>query len=155
METIIQKTDNLTITLTDETHSTEQSYIDQQIMAFNNQVSPHHKAVRVNKPKPLNVFIHNSQGVLIGGLVASTYWGWLSIDDFWLSEALRKQGYGTGMLQAVEEEAQDRGCKRVVLKTFSFQAKDFYEKYGYRVIGQLDDYPPGETFYWMRKDFGH
>jgi hypothetical protein len=24
---------------------------------------------------------------------------------------------------------------------------------GYRVVGQLDDYPPGQIFYWMRKDF--
>ena len=39
-----------------------------------------------------------------------------------------------------------------MLSTFSFQARDFYQRHGYRVVGQLDDYPPGETFYWMRKE---
>ena len=32
------------------------------------------------------------------------------------------------------------------------EARGFYEKCGYRVIGQLDEYPPGGSFYWMRKD---
>ena len=47
-----------------------------------------------------------------------------------------------------------RGCTRVFLQTYSFQAKDFYQKLGYQVVGQLDDYPPGQSFYWMRKELG-
>jgi hypothetical protein len=38
------------------------------------------------------------------------------------------------------------------LRTFSFQARRFYEKEGYRVVGELADYLPGETLYWVRKD---
>lgn len=33
------------------------------------------------------------------------------------------------------------------------RACGFYEKSGYRVIGQLTDYPPGATYFWLRKDF--
>ena len=39
-----------------------------------------------------------------------------------------------------------------MVKTFSFQARDFYEKNGYRVTDRLDDYSPGESFYWMVKE---
>jgi hypothetical protein len=27
-----------------------------------------------------------------------------------------------------------------------------YEKFGYRVVGEMTDLPPGGAFYWMRKD---
>ena len=42
---------------------------------------------------------------------------------------------------------------RSVLTTFSFQARGFYEKYGYCVAGAMEDYPPGATYFWMRKEF--
>lgn len=38
------------------------------------------------------------------------------------------------------------------LRTFGFQARGFYEKQGYRVVGALEDYPPGNAMFWMRKD---
>ncbi len=37
--------------------------------------------------------------------------------------------------------------------TYSFQARGFYEKLGYRLAGQIDDYPPGRSYYWLRKGF--
>jgi hypothetical protein len=46
-----------------------------------------------------------------------------------------------------------RGCTRAHTSTYAFQALAFYQRHGYQVIGQLDDYPDGYTFYWLRKDF--
>ena len=57
------------------------------------------------------------------------------------------------MLAAAEAEARLRGCLRARLSTFDFQARGFYEKQGYCVVGTLADYPPGSAMYWMRKDF--
>ena len=37
------------------------------------------------------------------------------------------------------------------MDTFSFQARPFYEKLGYRVFGQLPDYPRGQTRYFLAK----
>lgn len=65
---------------------------------------------------------------------------------------MRGQGPGRRLLQAAEREAQARGCSRAKLTTYSFQARRFYEKEGYRVVGVLQDYPPGGAYYWMRKD---
>ena len=52
-----------------------------------------------------------------------------------------------------EQEARRRGCRYAQLTTYSFQARGFYEKLGYSVVGQMDDYPPGRRSLWMRKDF--
>ena len=92
-------------------------------------------------------------GEIIGGLVADTYWDWLEINYLWLDERLRGHRLGARLLQAAEAEARRRGCRHAQLTTFSFQARGFYEKMGYRVVGQLDDYPPGGAYYWLRKDF--
>jgi ribosomal protein S18 acetylase RimI-like enzyme len=67
----------------------------------------------------------------------------LDIDNLWLHEYFRRQGLGSRLLATAEKEARQRGCRRAMLKTFSFQARTFYEKNGYRVTGRLDDYPPG------------
>jgi len=91
-------------------------------------------------------------GKLRGGLIADTYWNWLDVDDFWLEENARGQGHGRHILQAAEKEAIARGCRFAKLETFSFQARGFYEKCGYNVIGQLDEYPPGQSFFWMQKE---
>jgi hypothetical protein len=35
--------------------------------------------------------------------------------------------------------------------TFSFQAPEFYKQHGYRVFGELKDFPPDHTRYYMTK----
>jgi hypothetical protein len=49
------------------------------------------------------------------------------------------------------EEARWRGARNAYLDTFSFQAPDFYQRHGYRVFGELVDFPPGHTRYYMTK----
>lgn len=146
---------NYTIQLTNTVSAEERDFLHQQIVEFNNAASPSHRLAR--KPghvEPLVLLVRDEAGETIGGLAGDTFWGWLDIEDFWLSESLRGQGLGRQLLRRVETEAIMRGCTQARLSTFSFQAHGFYQKCGYRVVGQLDDFPPGETFYWMRKDFG-
>ena len=131
------------------------SEIHEQIKAFNDATSPAHRQAR--KPgsiQPLHVLVRDEEGRLRGGLIADTYWDWLDLEDFWLEAALRGNGLGARVLRAAEEEAIERGCKNAKLETFSFQARGFYEKFGYRVVGRLDGYPPGQSFYWMSKELG-
>jgi GNAT superfamily N-acetyltransferase len=155
MQTIPEQPHNLSLTLTDSPTDADNSFIHQQIREFNNQISPAHRAVRApGTIVPLSIFVRDDKQQLVGGLVANTYWNWLEIDCFWVADILRGQGLGERMLRMAEIEAIMRGCIRVHLKTFGFQARTFYEKYGYRSVGQLNDFPPGETFYWMRKELG-
>lgn len=44
-------------------------------------------------------------------------------------------------LKKAEETAKERGCKYAFLDTFSFQAPMYYEKYGYKEVLALEEYP--------------
>ena len=54
-------------------------------------------------------------------------------------------------MHEAEAEAVRRGCASAYLDTFDFQARPFYERLGYQLFGQLDDFPPGGSRYFLRK----
>jgi len=81
-----------------------------------------------------------------------TYWNWLFINLMWLPEDLRGQGYGQKLLALAEEEGHHRGARFSYLDTFSFQAPEFYKIFGYQEFGELEDFPPGHTRHFMKKD---
>jgi GNAT superfamily N-acetyltransferase len=105
-----------------------------------------------NPPRPLDIFMRDAGGAIVGGITAATFWGWLDVDTLWVSEELRGRGFGARLLAEAEAEARRRGCRHARLDTYSFQARGFYAKQGYRVVGEMVDFPPGSTFYWLRKD---
>lgn len=87
-----------------------------------------------------------------GGVIGDIYWDWFYIDLMYVKDELRGHGYGGRLLSLAEAEARRRGAKNVYLDTFSFQAPEFYAKYGYRVFGELADFPAGHTRYFMTKE---
>ena len=148
----MERKDELRIILSRQADPVAREALHKGIQAYNDLFSEPHRTVRETSLQPLDIAIRDGQERLVGGLVGDTYWGWLEIQDLWLEDNLRRQGLGRRLVAMAEAEAVARGCSRSWLRTFSFQARGFYEKLGYRVVGQLDDYPPGQAFYWMRKD---
>ena len=51
----------------------------------------------------------------------------------------------------IERVAAQRGCTHAHLDTFSYQARPFYERLGYRVFGVLQNYPSGHQRFFMEK----
>ena len=84
-------------------------------------------------------------------LLGYSRWGWLFLDAVAVPGELRWQGWGRRLIEATEMAAVERGCRYIWLQTYSFQARPFYEKLGYRVFGQLPDHPPGHTRFFMFK----
>jgi ribosomal protein S18 acetylase RimI-like enzyme len=142
----------LSMALSATVDSEAREFIRRQLRAFNDLHSEHHRAMRSVEPTPLDILIKNEAGEILGGLISSTYWGWLEVNILWVAEGLRRLGHGRTLLRMAEAEARTRGCAHVMLTTYGFQARGFYEKEGYRVVGEMADYPPGAVYYWMRKD---
>lgn len=97
------------------------------------------------------IWVKNNDGEIVGGVQALINWNWLHICLIWLDESLRKQGVGTELLNRIEALGRASGCTHAHLDTFSFQARGFYEKHGFRVFGNLEDYPPGHNRYYLYK----
>jgi uncharacterized protein (DUF924 family)/GNAT superfamily N-acetyltransferase len=103
---------------------------------------------------PVGFFLKSARGEWIGGLLGSLWGGWLHVRILWVESAARGQGNGTRLLEAAEEYAVERGCFAATLETHSFQARPFYEKCGYQVFAALEEYPPGHSKFFLRKQLG-
>lgn len=93
----------------------------------------------------------SAEAEFLGGLIGYLAYGWLFVETLWVAEPARGQGQGRRLMIAVEDEAKRRGVRNAWLDTFSFQARDFYERVGYSIFGELEDFPPGHRRYFMRK----
>lgn len=102
--------------------------------------------------QPLAVLARDASGRLVGGVVARVNWSWLHVSLVWVAEELRGGGLGALLLAAAEDEGRTRGCRHAHLDTFSYQARPFYERHGWRVFATLDDYPEGHQRFFLRKD---
>ena len=91
---------------------------------------------------------------MLGGLLAELWGNWLHVKTLWIDEMERGKGYGRQIMECAEHLAMERGYRNAYLSTHSFQARPLYEKLGYRVFGELEDFPPGHSKYYMRKRLG-
>jgi len=89
---------------------------------------------------------------VVGGVIGETHWDWLYVNLMWIREDLRGRGFGHKLLTFAEDEARQRGAKNAYLDTFSFQAPGFYKKHGYRVFGELKEFPTGHQRYYLKKE---
>jgi GNAT superfamily N-acetyltransferase len=120
--------------------------LERGLIAHNEKHAPHPMRFQ-----HFTITVHSKSGRLMGGLDGRMYWGWLYVDKLWLDGRVRRAGLGSRLLAAGEAHARAYGCHGVWLDTMSFQARPFYEKQGYRMFGQLDDYPTGHKRFWMCK----
>ncbi len=101
--------------------------------------------------QPLCFCLYAPDQAIVGGLVGAVYWEWFQIELLWVQDELRGRGFGHRLLGFAEHEARQRGARHAYLDTFSFQAPDFYQRHGYQVFGELEDFPTGHRRYFFRK----
>ena len=138
---------NRTFRIVVDPHATakQQQVVTDGLYAFNLAKSGHIKIV------PVNLFVKDARGKILGGLLGHIWGGWLYIRILWVDETLRGGGYGRKLMRAAEALAKQKGCAGVYLDTLSFQARPFYEKLGYHVFGTLEDLPVGFTKFNLAK----
>lgn len=102
--------------------------------------------------EPLNLYVEDEHGQLLAGLVAETFGNWLEIEYLFVKEDLRGQGIGSQLLQQAESEAKKRNCRFAFVNTYQFQAPAFYQKYGYKEVFTMKDYPyTGQRHYYQKE----
>ena len=102
--------------------------------------------------EPLNLYAEDDSGQLMAGLVAETFGNWLEIEYLFVKEDLRGQGIGSQLLQQAESEAKKRNCRFAFVNTYQFQAPAFYQKYGYKEVFTMKDYPyTGQRHYYQKE----
>ena len=102
--------------------------------------------------EPLNLYVENDNGQLMAGLVAETFGNWLEIEYLFVKEDLRGQGIGSQLLQQAESEAKKRNCRFAFVNTYQFQAPAFYQKYGYKKVFTMKNYPyTGQRHYYQKE----
>lgn len=105
--------------------------------------------------RPLNIVVRRPGGLrAAGGLTGFRLYRWLYVKEFLLPDDLRGGGLGGALPARAEGEAAALSCIGVWLDTFSFQARPFYERLGYRVFGTIEDFPPGHSRHYLMKRLG-
>ncbi|WP_435020833.1 GNAT family N-acetyltransferase [Tundrisphaera sp. TA3] len=105
-------------------------------------------------PEALTLVLRDEGGRIVGGAIGETYWGWLHVRILAVAEELRGQGAGRRLMEEMERLAAGRGCRHAWVDTFSFQARPFYERLGYRIFGTLPHYPDDQYRYFLAKAIG-
>jgi GNAT superfamily N-acetyltransferase len=126
----------------------EVQYLEDRIYEFNSA------ATGITDGEWLAIFVRDESDRIVAGICGNTWGGCLEIRQFWVEEARRKQGLGTRLIGAAEQEARRRGCQQMLLMTFTFQAPAFYATYGFEVVAVVDDHPRGHKNLLLRKRLG-
>jgi GNAT superfamily N-acetyltransferase len=120
-------------------------FLEDQLYAYNVEQTG------VDDGRWLTVFVRDDSGRIVAGLHGWTWGGGAKVQTLWVRSDLRGHGYGTRLLAAAEAEARARGCNRIHLDTFAFQAPLFYQKHGYEVVGEDNDTLLEHKHYRLRK----
>jgi GNAT superfamily N-acetyltransferase len=100
---------------------------------------------------PVAFFLRDENGEILGGLIGHIWAAWLHVKTLAIAAPVRGRGFGKELMKSAETYAVNRGCTDAYLDTFSFQARPFYEKLGYRIFGMLENHPVGHQHYFMTK----
>lgn len=96
------------------------------------------------------VILERDDGGIAGGARGVVRMGVVEIRDLWLDDELRPLGFDAQIVRTIESEARHLDARKSLLDTFSFKARDFYEKLNYVCFAEFD-YPNGATRYYLSR----
>ena len=125
----------------------------QKVQEIGNLIRAYNRSKREEaESEPLNLYVEDEKGNLLAGLIAETFGNWLEIEYLFGKEEFRGQGIGSQLLQQAESEAKKKNCRYAFVNTYQFQAPAFYQKYDYKEVFTLKDYPyTGQRHYYQKE----
>ena len=119
------------------------------LRALGDAIDAFHARTVPLEAKRFALLLHDQDGSLQAGLFGGLAWQWLFVHALWVDDAWRRRGIGGALLGGAEAHAVAAGCHSVWLDTF--QAREFYVALGYQEFGALENYPEGQTRWFLRK----
>ena len=96
-------------------------------------------------------FLAYDDNKLIGGAIGFIKYDWYFLDMLYINEEYRKRKIGTNLINEIEDFARKEKLIGIRTDTWDFQAKEFYEKMGFKLFGELKDCPLGTINYFFEK----
>lgn len=96
-------------------------------------------------------FLKNEEGKTVGGIDGFSYYGCLYVDQLYIEEPYRRQGWGRKLLEVAEAFGYDQKCKMFTVTTMDWEAREFYEKSGYSLEFSRAGYENDSVMYCLRK----
>jgi GNAT superfamily N-acetyltransferase len=153
----IPMTESWTITHADDSTALGCERVNDWLREHNWTANPDFMA-RIHEPEheaePV-VLLVKTDSSTIGGLFAQTQLSWLRISVMAVHPDHRGLGIGAALLSEAEREATSRGCKYAHVDTMDYQAPDFYQAHGYKIVATLPDWDShGHTKFHLLKHLG-
>jgi len=105
-------------------------------------------------PTPdISLILKDKDDNIVGGVITSMLIGIMHLETFWVDEKLRGRGLGRDLVLEAERLGQQKGYPATQTWTFSFQAPEFYQSVGYKIIGVFEGYCNNVTEYVLSKKF--
>ncbi|ELM3618358.1 GNAT family N-acetyltransferase [Aeromonas sobria] len=111
------------------------------------------KMMGEERSQPLIVIMRNDNDEIVGGIAGRTIYHQLLIEVLWVHDDKRGQGLGIQLMEIAEREAQKRGCIAAQVDTLSFQAPKFYEKMGFKIVGNVSGVKDSPDRYFLLKHY--
>ncbi len=93
----------------------------------------------------LYLVLKDHEDTIVGGITTSTLYWAQYLEAFWVDKRFRRLGYGRDLILEAERLAKLNGCVVSQTYTFSWQAPDFYQAVGYKLMATYDGYIEGIT----------
>lgn len=139
------ETSDWAIAIRDVATPEDEAALRAAVLDFNVRTSGH------DDGRSLSCFLRDASGRLVAGIDGFTWGGYAKIEFLWVDEPLRGRGLGRRLLEAALAEATARGCATAVVDTHTFQAPDFYPRFGFEVVGRTEGTPRGHGQVFFQK----
>lgn len=97
-------------------------------------------------------FAAEEDGKIAGVITGRAYYNEVHIGDLIVGKGYRRDGIGSKLVAAVEDEYKEKGYEKIALTTFGFQAPEFYKKLGYELeYVRKDSDPKLSKFFYLKR----
>jgi GNAT superfamily N-acetyltransferase len=125
---------------------------DPAVASWSDERNLHHEhhALRVQR-RAKSLLIEDDKGAVQGGAILWLYGQDIYLHLLWIAPAWRGHGLGDRCMHAIDAWATHHGATRLYVNTMSFQAPQFYPRYGFRPQGVFYDFTHGHDRHYFDK----